>query len=1580
MQLRINMETMSADGDALPAGGTLQALEWPGGPGIRIDGCAFSGYRPNPRFDSLLAKLVVHSASPRYADLVHKAHRALGETRIAGVPTNLGFLQALLADAAVQANRVDTGFVERNGPQLVVAAAQHPQQGEQQGEREGVDGAAVGLADAIGGPAGCTAIVAPMDGVLVELAHEVGAQLAGGDEVAVIDAMKMEHLVHAPFAARVQQVCVAVGQGVRAGQALLWVEAIDAQAAAAVETAAQDPGIIRADLAEAIARHAIGLDAQRAEAVAKRHKTGLRTARENIADLVDEGSFVEYGALAIAAQRGRRSVDDLIRNTPADGIVTGLATVNAARFGAQAARCAVLAYDYTVLAGTQGMFNHKKTDRLFQLAEQWRIPAVLFAEGGGGRPGDTDFTGVAGLDVTTFHHWARLSGKLPRVGIVAGRCFAGNAALLGCSDVIIATRDSSVGMGGPAMIEGGGLGVVAADEVGPSAMQSANGVIDVLVADEAAAVQAAKQYLSYFQGTLGDWQCADQRALRHCVPENRVRAYDMRAAIAMLADTGSVLELRAGFGAGLVTALVRIEGRPLGLIANNPRHLGGAIDAEACDKAARFLQLCDAFALPIVSLCDTPGFMVGVPSEAQAMVRKTSRLFVTAAGLRVPLLTIVLRKGYGLGAQAMAGGSFAAPFFTVAWPSGEFGAMGLEGSVRLGFRKELEAAPDEASRQALYERMVAAAYERGKALNMASFLEIDAVIDPAESRRWIARALGIGPAAAAPGRALCRHMVKRRRYVRDCGRADKSGREAMAGETFDFDWLVIGSGFGGSVSALRLAEKGYRVGVLERGRRYRDEDYAESAWQLGRFLWAPHLGLKGILRLAPFRDVFAASGSGVGGGSIVYANTLYRAKPEFFASPQWGALDDWERVLQPHYDTAERMLGVQTVPFDSVNQQLIREMAQHFGTAESFSSHTLRGLLRRSEQEGRRSLLRRRGPRPDGMHEMRRLHGRLPRRGEEHAGEELPLVRREARRRRLARTRGRRRRTARRGRRQRGLSRHDGAPRGLALQAAQKLQGARRDLRRRIAGHQRAARQLQAWRLAAGHQRSPGRARANQQRIDPRRAPARGPADLERRRHQLQHPRRPGHAHRVRQLRTQRRFHGVAQHDPGRPRQPRDAAAAVAGRHRAPPAALVEDALADRLQPAHGDAAGDAGTRQRDRAARQQAPFRPRLSPAHRAEPRQAEPDLHRRRQRRRGVAGRAHRRDRAEQHARGARQHPDHGAPARRRGDRRRREQRRRRPQAARVRIPQPDGLRRRGDAGQPGRQSIADDHGAGRARDGADRAGRFASGVAAERLSDGEREARLVAPARTRAAQPPLRERRPLHLEGVASPVGSIEPAMAERLHASGLPLARIDGVERIVGAPDAGLAAIAKWLLAQGLCGKWRDELLPVTDAALQRHAVVERAAVRPLGIATFAVHLIGLTPQGHVWVQQRALDKATDPGQWDTLVGGLVAADESNAVALERETWEEAGLHLDALQALAATARVTVRRPVTEGYMVEHIDVYEAVVPDGLVPSNQDGEVAGFACLAPPALAQRLEEGAFTLEAALMLARSGRWLRS
>ncbi|HMX17410.1 MAG TPA: carboxyl transferase domain-containing protein, partial [Rhodocyclaceae bacterium] len=401
----------------------------------------------------------------------------------------------------------------------------------------------------------------------------------------------------------------------------------------------------------------------------------------------------------------------------------------------------VMAYDYTVLAGTQGFMNHKKTDRLLRLAEEWELPIAFLAEGGGGRPGDTDMAVVTGLDVPTFASYARLSGRVPRIGVVAGHCFAGNAALLGCSDVIIATANASIGMGGPAMIEGGGLGVWRPEEVGPMDVQTKNGVVDVAVADEAEAVCVAKRYLSYFQGALAASTAADARDLRHLVPENRLRSYDVRAVIATLCDAESVLELRRHFGRAMVTALVRIEGRPMGLIANDSRVLSGAIDADAADKAARFLQLCDAFGLPVLSLCDTPGFMVGPETETRAQVRHVSRMFVAGAALSVPVFCLVLRKGYGLGAMAMAGGGFQSPFFVAAWPTGEFGAMGLEGAVRLGFRRELSAIADADAREAKFRELVELAYAKGHGINVASYLEIDAVIDPAESRNWILRGL-----------------------------------------------------------------------------------------------------------------------------------------------------------------------------------------------------------------------------------------------------------------------------------------------------------------------------------------------------------------------------------------------------------------------------------------------------------------------------------------------------------------------------------------------------------------------------------------------------------------------------------------------------------------------------------------------------------------------------------------------------------------------------------------------------------------------------------------------------------------------
>ena len=602
----------------------------------------------------------------------------------------------------------------------------------------------------------------PLQAQIVQWLVAPGDTVRAGDVVVILEAMKMEHEVRAEWDGCVTELLFAQGDTVDVHDSLLISERIidirrgleaentntsSAEPLAEIATPEPQPAP-RTDLSKLQARMAFTHDASRPEAIAKRHVLGLRSARENIADLCDADTFVEYGALAVAAQRSRRSAEDLVQNTPADGMVTGLGQVNGQQIVA-------MAYDATVLAGTQGMRNHQKTDRMLGIALQNKLPVVLFAEGGGGRPGDVDMPIVAGLHVATFASYARLNGQVPVVGIVAGRCFAGNAALLGCSDVIIATKGSNIGMGGPAMVEGGGLGVFKPEQIGHSDVQHGNGVIDILVDDEAQAVAAARHYLSFLQGPAKEFTAPPALALRDVVPENRLRVYDTRAAMQGIADEGSLLELRTGFGKGIHTALARIEGRPIGLIANNPLHLGGAIDADAADKAARFMQLCNAHGLPIVSMVDTPGFMVGPDTEATAQVRHVSRLFIAAAHLRVPFLSVVLRKGYGLGAMGMTAGSFHSPLFTVAWPTGEFGAMGLEGAVRLGFKKELEAAPEGPDRQALYDQLVARQYDNGSAVNMAATLEIDAVIDPADTRVWLLRGLQAGRIDPTPqGRSI----------------------------------------------------------------------------------------------------------------------------------------------------------------------------------------------------------------------------------------------------------------------------------------------------------------------------------------------------------------------------------------------------------------------------------------------------------------------------------------------------------------------------------------------------------------------------------------------------------------------------------------------------------------------------------------------------------------------------------------------------------------------------------------------------------------------------------------------------------
>jgi acetyl/propionyl-CoA carboxylase alpha subunit/acetyl-CoA carboxylase carboxyltransferase component len=764
IEARVNMETLTEHGEARPASGTLTEFEVPSGPGIRVDTFGYRGYTPSTRFDPLLAKVVVHSTSEHLPDAARASVRALSQFRIAGLATNLDVLARILSTQAFAAGRVTTRFVEENaavlaeGPEPVrrtfetVAPAGRSLAGATlhttdplavltygKARPEGAEPRATHVGE------GLIAVRAPLQGSIVSVDVRDGQLVSAAAPLLVMEAMKMEHVVEAPRAGVVREIRCRAGDTVYEQAVLVVLEPASAEAAHAAGGDTVDLDSIRPDLGEVRTHHGYGLDENRPDAVTKRHAAGRRTARENVADLVDPGTFVEYGPLVIAAQRGRREVQELMERTPADGLITGVGRINGDRFAPERCQSVVVAYDYTVLAGTQGTMNHRKKDRMFQVAAESRLPVVVFAEGGGGRPGDTDYPVVGGLDCMAWTLFGKLSGLVPLVGITTGFCFAGNAVLLGQCDVVIATHGSNIGLGGPAMIEGGGLGVFRPEEVGPLEVQRQNGVVDIVVADEAEAVRAARQYLGFFQGALEAHTSADPRLLRSIVPENRLRVYDVHRVLETLADTGSVLELRRDFAPAMVTALARVEGKTLGIIANNPAHLAGAIDSAGADKAARFMQLCDAFDVPLLFLCDTPGIMVGPEAEKTATARHATRLFNTAANLTIPFFTIVLRKAYGLGAMAMAGGSFKAPRFVVGWPTAEFGGMGLEGAVKLGARKALEALETPEERQKLFESLVAMMYDRGRSVNAAPYFEFDDVIDPADSRLWIRSVLAAAP-------------------------------------------------------------------------------------------------------------------------------------------------------------------------------------------------------------------------------------------------------------------------------------------------------------------------------------------------------------------------------------------------------------------------------------------------------------------------------------------------------------------------------------------------------------------------------------------------------------------------------------------------------------------------------------------------------------------------------------------------------------------------------------------------------------------------------------------------------------------
>lgn len=778
IQVRVNMETISSDGQTLPSGGTLTSFDPPSGPGIRTDTYGYTGYTSNPAYDSLLAKLITHSSSPDFEDAVRRTYRAISEFRVEGVPTNLQFLQTLLQHDDFKGLNFHTRFIEENAFDLSAQTGMTHRRLYAEGvamnpasiSPEGYAGAQIDTSDPLAlfnhdrdvkaaqapaipsddspdmsGPDGSVGFPAPIQGTIVSVHVVEGDEVNPGDQLVVIESMKLFHEIKAQQSGIIRKVTMTEGDTVRQGYPLVFVEPNGGAEEGGDLTSAIDPEYIRPDLELLYERRAYTLDENRPEAVARRRRFGYRTARENISDLVDEGTFVEFGPIVVAAQRARRTEEWLRENTPADGMVLGLAHVNGHLFPETQSRIIALSYDYTVLAGTQGTRNHYKQDRMFDLAQRHQIPVIAFMEGGGGRPGDTDGKGGVAMDTKTFTDWAKLSGLVPLVGITNGRCFAGNTVLLACCDVIIATEGSTVGMGGPAMIEGGGVGIYTPEEVGPMSFQVPNGVIDILVKDEEEAVATAKKYVSYFQGDVEDWEENDQRRLRHVVPEDRVISYDMREAIEIIADKDSVLEIRREFGIGIITAFIRVEGKPMGLIANNPHHLGGAVDSDGADKGARFLQLCDAFDLPVVSLMDCPGIMVGPEVERTALVRHAARMFNTGANMSVPMFGLILRKAYGLGVQAMCGGSSMFPTFMAAWPTAEFAGMNIEGHVKLGYRQELTDIEDPEERIKFYDQMVSERYEKAKAIYAGTFFGIDDVIDPAESRRWIVSGMAAQP-------------------------------------------------------------------------------------------------------------------------------------------------------------------------------------------------------------------------------------------------------------------------------------------------------------------------------------------------------------------------------------------------------------------------------------------------------------------------------------------------------------------------------------------------------------------------------------------------------------------------------------------------------------------------------------------------------------------------------------------------------------------------------------------------------------------------------------------------------------------
>ncbi len=771
IQLRINAESFRQDGTAQPETGTIRQGHFPTGAGVRVETALEGGrqYAVSPLFDSLLAKLIVTSSS--YGSALRLARWAIDETRIVGCRTNQAFLMALLDFRSVQEGKSNILTIQENFEALYIATQQFEDALSAKGDRTSEEATTSPVEDGakIERPAGSEELLALVTGIVLSVKVREGDKIAAGQELVVLEAMKMEHSVRSAYNGTVVKVAVTQGQQVNAGDALIFTSSDDDSSSTnthdLVET--ENPEKLRPELTELNERKAFLRYAGREEDVAKRHANGYLTGRENLDLVVDKDSFIEYGDLVVAAQRKRHPISHLIARTSGDGIIVGWAKINCHPV-------AVVIGDYLVLAGTQGYLHHQKLDRIFQSVIDHPAPLVLYAEGGGGRPGDTDGLSVSGLKTPSFALMGEIKARgIPSVAVVNGYCFAGSAAFLGTCDIIIATRGGSkdapsrksttIGMGGQAMIEGGGLGRFEHEHIGPVHVHMRSGGIDVLVDTEVEAAPLVRKIVALFTyphlPPAESPYTSDPLRLRTAVPplSSRRRAYDVRHVINLLLDDDSFIEFCPEWGLSVLTGFGRINGHAVAIMASNSSSpLGGALDIASGAKVNRLLRLLVRLGgMHLLSLCDTPGFMVGPDFERSIEAQgagSTYRCFgdwfansqeFAVLGGRV--LGVVLRNSFGLGAQAMLGGGSLKNSMCVAWPSGVFGGMGIEGAVRLGYRKELEGINDLEERKKREQEMIDYMYSEGKALNVATVAEIDSVIDPATTRKWLEQMIDVLP-------------------------------------------------------------------------------------------------------------------------------------------------------------------------------------------------------------------------------------------------------------------------------------------------------------------------------------------------------------------------------------------------------------------------------------------------------------------------------------------------------------------------------------------------------------------------------------------------------------------------------------------------------------------------------------------------------------------------------------------------------------------------------------------------------------------------------------------------------------------